>query len=128
MTESQRIEAMIACAEAAHEANRAYCETLGNHSQVPFADAPAWQVLSALRGVAGVLDGNGPERTHESWLGEKERGGWVYGPVKDPSKKEHPCMVPYSELAPEQRQKDTLFVATVKAAAWGWGLLPDLAE
>jgi len=106
-----------ACARAAHEVNRAYCYALGDTSQPPWDSAPDWQKSSALQGVQGVLAGNGPVESHASWLEEKVRTGWKYGPIKDPSKKEHPCMVPYEDLPPEQKQKDMLFVTTVAAVA-----------
>lgn len=106
-----------ACARAAHEANRAYCIAIGDTSQPSWDDAPDWQKSSAANGVVGVLIGNTPEQSHESWLSEKRATGWEYGPVKDPKKKEHPCFVPYAELPSEQRAKDHLFVAVVKAMA-----------
>jgi hypothetical protein len=106
-----------ACARAAHEVNRAYCLAIGDTSQPSWEDAPAWQKSSALNGVEGVLNGNTPEKSHESWLAEKERTGWKYGPVKDPEKKEHPCFVPYAKLPPEQAKKDLLFVGAVRTMA-----------
>ena len=111
-----------ACARAAHEVNRAYCIALGDMSQPPWEDAPGWQKASALNGVVGALNGNTPEQSHEGWLREKEATGWVYGPVKDPEKKKHPCFLPYAKLSPEQRMKDALFVGTVRAVsvALGW--------
>lgn len=71
--------------------------------------------------MLGVLRGNTPEQSHESWFAEKVATGWKYGPVKDPEKREHPCMVSYAELPPVQRQKDHVFVGTVRtwAAALG---------
>jgi RyR domain len=102
-----------ACAQAAHEANRAYCRTLGDQSQPAWDDAPDWQQTSAINGVHGVINGNTPEQSHESWLKEKLETGWKYGPVKDPEKKEHPCFVPYAELPPEQKAKDGIFVGVV---------------
>jgi hypothetical protein len=53
--------------------------------------------------------------SHDSWLEEKRATGWRYGPVKDPEKKEHPCFVPYEQLPVEQRRKDHLFQAVVRA-------------
>lgn len=108
---------ILACARAAHEVNRAYCIALGDGSQPSWEEAPDWQRSSALQGVTGALNGATPEQSHESWLAEKYATGWKYGPVKDPEKKEHPCFVPYAELPPEQRQKDLLFVTTVRAMA-----------
>lgn len=115
-----RIEA---CAQAAHEANRAYCIALGDMSQPAWHEAPQWQRSSAINGVAGVLLGNGPRESHVSWLHEKETTGWKFGPVKDPEKKEHPCFVPYDELPPAQKQKDAVFVGVVKSVATALGLL-----
>lgn len=105
------------CARAAHEANRAWCLAHGDTSQPAWEDAPQWQRDSAIDGVKGVLAGNGPEQSHERWLEHKRKDGWVYGPAKDPAKKEHPCMVPYAELPPEQRAKDGVFVGVVRAMA-----------
>jgi len=106
-------------ARVVHEANRAYCVTMGDRSQVAWEDAPEWQQATAIQGVRGILDGTitRPEQAHESWLLEKMRTGWVYGPVKDVERKQHPCCVPYAALPADQRVKDTLFFAIVRALA-----------
>jgi hypothetical protein len=104
-----------AAARAAHEANRAYCLAIGDASQPPWETAPDWQKSSARNGVAGVLAGNGPRESHQSWLAEKTASGWKYGSVKDSEKKEHPCFVPYDALSPGQKAKDSIFVCTVRA-------------
>ncbi len=111
-----------AIARAVHEVNRAWCLLHGDVSQVSWDDAPEWQKTSAINGVRGVVAGNGPEESHESWLAEKRATGWKYGPVKDAEAKEHPCFVPYVELPPEQKAKDHLFVATVRAMAQAMGM------
>jgi hypothetical protein len=46
-------------------------------------------------------------------MADKIKEGWVYGFVKDPVSKTHPCIVPYEELPEEQQMKDHLFVKTV---------------
>jgi len=117
-------EQIEVCAEAAHEMNRVWCVAHGDFSQMHWGEAPEWQRTSAINGVKGVLDGNGPEQSHESWMKEKVATGWKYGLVKDADKKEHPCMVAYADLPPEQKIKDQIFVATVKtfAAALGYNL------
>jgi hypothetical protein len=53
-------EVQLICAEASHEMNRIYCAALGDNTQVPWKDAPEWQRISALKGVAGVAAGNDP--------------------------------------------------------------------
>lgn len=108
-------------AQVAHEANRAYCLTLGDTSQLPWYDAPDWQRESAIKGVAFHLAEHAAGRTpspsasHDSWLAEKRAAGWTYGPVKNPDAKQHPCFVPYDELPLEQQKKDALFGAIVNA-------------
>lgn len=104
-------------ARVTHEANRAYCLALGDTSQVPWDEAPAWQRDSAIAGVKAVLDGSAtsPQAQHEQWYNLKAKEGWVYGPVKDANRKTHPCMVPYDRLPPEQQAKDHLFRAVVVA-------------
>lgn len=108
-------------ARVAHEANRAYCVTIGDNSQPDWENAPSWQRSSAVNGVQFHLRtlaaGADPktEASHENWLAEKRANGWKYGPVKDPAKKEHPCFMPYSGLPLDQRMKDYIFAAIVRA-------------
>lgn len=110
-------------ARVCHEVNRAYCKTIGDNSQPSWENAPAWQKVSAIDGVHFHLSNPdaGPSASHKNWMADKEADGWKYGPVKDPEKKEHPCMVPYEQLPVEQRAKDYLFIAVVKAMCYGHG-------
>lgn len=103
-------------AGVAHENNRAYCQSIGDDSQPPWSEAPEWQRLSALKGVAMLLANPeaGPGASHASWLAEKQAGGWVYGEVKDPDAKTHPNMMPFEELPQEQQVKYHLFVGIVR--------------
>lgn len=109
-----RIEMIEACARAAHEVNRAYCVAIGDVSQLPWDLAPEWQKMSVRNGIRNALNGATPKQSHDSWLKEKEKDGWKYGPVKDADKKEHPCFVPYEELPNNQKVKDYLFLSTVR--------------
>lgn len=108
-------------ARICHEATRAYCRTIDDHTQVAWDDAPQWQRDSAIEGVmAHVVAMEGgmevePSASHEGWLRLKESEGWIYGKVKNPDKKEHPCMVPYDELPPRERKKDSIFCAIAHA-------------
>lgn len=105
----------IAC--VCHEVNRAYCQALGDDSQPAWADAPEWQRASALAGVQLHIQqpDAGARASHESWMAQKRAEGWVYGPVKDPDAKQHPCMVPFEQLPVEQQAKDYIFRAVVHA-------------
>lgn len=109
------IDNIILAARTAHEANRAYCLSIGDSTQVTWEWALDWQKESAKNGVIGVMAGNTPKESHASWMQQKIEDGWKYGPVKDGSNKEHPCIVPYDQLPLEQMVKDHLFVAVVRA-------------
>jgi hypothetical protein len=114
LTDKQLNDNIDRAAKLCHEVNRAYCNSIGDNSQPSWEDAPQWQKDSAISGVKFHLENETtPEQSHENWLKDKEADGWVYGPVKDPEKKEHPCMVPYHKLPVEQRTKDYLFKAIV---------------
>ena len=102
-----------------HEANRAYCNEIGDHSQKPWQMADQWQRESIIKGVQFALENpTAPASAqHNAWLADKLNDGWKHGPLKDPKKKEHPCIVDYDQLPLEQRLKDTLFKAIVNALA-----------
>lgn len=108
---------VLLAAKTAHEVNRAYCYALGDYSQPFWDDAPDWQKDSVVAGVKAILANpdTTSEQSHANWYAYKLAEGWSYGPVKDPEKKLHPCMVAYSELPAEQRVKDHLFGAAVRA-------------
>lgn len=98
-------------AKVAHEINKSYCQSIGDHSQPDWENAPDWQKSSAVNGVKFHLDNPDatPSASHESWLKQKTEEGWKHGSVKDPEKKEHPCFLPYEQLPTEQKSKDYLF-------------------
>lgn len=110
---------IAAVAKVCHEANRAYCEMLGDTSQASWDAAPQWQRDSAIKVVKFCIANPDapPSANHEAWLEEKRCTGWCYGPVKDAEAKTHPCFVPYHELPIEQQRKDALFKAIVAALA-----------
>lgn len=104
-------------AKACHEANRVWCQANGDSSQKHWDEAPQWQRDSAIVGVRYRLKNPGalPSDQHESWLKAKEKEGWIYGEIKDPNRKLHPCMVPYDMLPEFQKKKDKLFQDIVDA-------------
>lgn len=106
-------------AMTAHEANAAYCRSIGDFSQPAWFAAPEWQKQSARNGVlfhqSNVLAG--ADASHAAWYDEKLKQGWSYGPEKDPENKRHPCMVPYKDLPIEQQIKDHIFRSVVHGMA-----------
>lgn len=108
-------------AQVCHEANRAYCFVTGDASQKSWEEAEQWQRDSAVKGVEFAIANPSapPSAQHESWVAQKVADGWKYGPVKDPEKKEHPCIIPYDGLPEFQQRKDSLFRAVVAALSPG---------
>lgn len=113
-------------ARVCHAANKAYCETLGDMSHLEWPCCNSEQKFNSLSGVKFTLENPDatPESQHQAWYKQKESEGWMYGTVKDVEKKEHPCYLPYDMLPKQQRLKDALFQAVVKALAPG---LPAVA-
>lgn len=116
----------LAIAMLCHSINAAYCQSLGDESQLEWEDTPDSHQQSLIAGVEMHLANPQatPEQSHESWYKQKEAEGWIYGEVKDLEKKEHPCFLPYDELPLEQKAKDYLFRATVHLMKD----LPDVEE
>ena len=43
---------------------------------------------------------------HEVWAVGRIKEGWIYGEVRDDSKKTTPCLVPYDELSDNEKEYD----------------------
>lgn len=100
----------------AHNANRRYCIAIGEQPTPPlWKDSPDWQKTSVRNGVVYRIDNlDAPlSANHENWMNEKLKEGWVYGLTKNVELKQHPCLVPYSELPSAQQAKDAIFVTVV---------------
>jgi RyR domain. len=104
-------------AKVCHDANKSFCEMIGDNSQVAWEQAPEWQKETMIAGVTFCIDNPNalPSANHDSWLKKKEEDGWKYGEIKDPETKTHPCIVPYEKLPIEQQKKNDLFKAIVAA-------------
>jgi hypothetical protein len=56
------------------------------------------------------------EHNHDLWGQQRLAGGWQYGPKRDDQSKQHPCLVPYSELPESEKDFDrNAAVGTLKA-------------
>lgn len=112
-----RTNKILSIAHVCHEANRAWCISQGDFSQVEWENAEKWQRDSAIKGVEFRL--NNPDAKHDAqhnaWMQDKINDGWGYGVTKDTEKKTHPCLVPFENLPLFQQKKDALFCAIVDA-------------
>lgn len=104
-------------AKVCYEANRGFCESIGDYTFVAWEEAPLWQKDTCINGVKFIIASphSGPEVLHENWLKDKYNNGWKHGKTKDAIMKTHPCMVPYTMLSKEQQSKDYIFGAIVRA-------------
>lgn len=103
-------------ARTCHEANRVL-QLAHDDEQLsyPWHLASDEQKASSIEGVKKALEGATAMELHEAWARRKIADGWVYGETKDEGIKTHPCLVPYLKLPEEQRIKDHMFRAIVKA-------------
>lgn len=46
------------------------------------------------------------KNVHEVWAKNRLAEGWTYGTVRDDTKKQTPCLVPYEELPEEEKAYD----------------------
>lgn len=124
MNIAQKLEHVARCA---HEANRHYCRSIGDNSQLPWDKAPAIIKESVLSGVKNMAKNPDmtPAQSHQAWLDYKTAEGWKYGETKDVEAKIHPCMVPYDELPPAQRAKDAIFTSVVRGLLFVEGLCDE---
>lgn len=77
-----------------------------DYNEIPNED----QLESLKQGVKFALEHPNmtSEENHDNWMKMKASQGWIYGPVKDFEKKEHPDMVPYDDLPEIEKRKDKM--------------------
>ena len=46
------------------------------------------------------------ENTHDVWAEGRIKDGWTYGEKRNDALKQHPCLVPYSELTESEKEYD----------------------
>lgn len=114
---------ILGVAKICHEANRAFCETMGDYSHAPWDNSDVDQQDLMLEGVMFALTGpREVDELHENWRKKKEDQGWTYGLVKNQERKEHPNMKDFELLPFEEQMKNALFLSIVI------GMSPALAR
>ena len=65
------------------------------------------------------------ENVHDTWAKGRMDEGWTYGPVRDDAKKQHPCLVPYSELPESEKayDRDTAISTLKFICKMGYGIV-----
>lgn len=70
-----------------------------NPKPIDLSDVVLTEELNELREAIA-------ENAHDVWAVERQAQGWTYGPRRDDTKKETPCMVPYSQLPDSEKKFD----------------------
>ena len=56
------------------------------------------------------------ENNHDIWAAQRIKEGWTYGLNRDDNKKEHPDLIPYSDLPESEKEYDrNSAIETIKA-------------
>ena len=100
-------------AKVCHQANKAYCEALGDKTHLEWDQVPEELKTSVIEGVKSKAKHHqiAAAQMHNLWMRKKAEDGWTYGAEKSLEKKTHPSLLPYRQLPVEQRIKDELFLA-----------------
>lgn len=118
--QDERRRAAEDIARVIHAANRELQIVQGDpRPSPPWDEAPEYQVRENIASVELVLadPGRTAEANHQGWYERLIADGWRRGEVKDEAAKTHPLLVPFAELPEDQKRKDVLFVAIVRALA-----------
>jgi hypothetical protein len=62
------------------------------------------------------------EAEHKRWITEKRLLGWTYAEQRNEVSKKHPCMVPYAQLAEQDKEKDRVMWREILRHVEGGGL------
>jgi hypothetical protein len=99
-----KIEALAA---KIHDENKAYCESIGDFSQLQWRDTNYWYQFGVVKAIIEFR--NNPNLStvefHSLWANDKVENGWVYGKKFDIEAKTHPDLVSYAELPETQKIK-----------------------
>jgi hypothetical protein len=92
--------------------------------QLVKADAPEKVSIKRARKAVDAAIEAMAEMEHEGWMEHKFRNDWTYHTERDDKVKRHDCLVPFSVLPEEQKEKDRTQVRTYLdfAAAAGYGV------
>jgi hypothetical protein len=90
---------------------------IGEPGAITWDQATTAQRIASMRGVTAHIKNPfmTPKQAHDAWVEDRRNEGWVWGIDKNDALKTHPWLVPWNQLPPIQRVKDSLFSSTVRA-------------
>lgn len=95
-------------------------------STEPYIPQPIPVAQSELPAQINELTERLAENTHDLWALERQAQGWTYGPERNDSTKQHPCLVAYARLPESEKTYDrNTALGTLKAImALGYKIEP----
>ena len=78
------------------------------------------RVMEKSRLAADIIE-KISEQVHKTWMSNRIQEGWKYGPERNDSLKQTPCIVPYSELPELEKEYDRKTVITTINALYDLG-------
>lgn len=94
--------------------NKEYCLALNDKSKKDWNHLDEEKKREIKKAINEHLIKNiDPESSHNLWMSEKTKQGWVYGVEINEGERTHPCIVHWSELPKEQKAKDYLFCTII---------------
>lgn len=107
-------EYLIDIAKVAHQANRAFLNTLGDTSEKDWENLSEEAKKETAEQVEFSLQNEhvGAEAHHIAWMNEMKEKGYTHGEVGD---MKHPLLVPFDLLPAENQKQHKLFFAVVQA-------------
>jgi hypothetical protein len=73
---------------------------------MPYEPQPIDTSKIRLHGDLHDLTEQLAENAHDHWARLRMSEGWTYGPQRNDESKQHPCLVPYSELPESEKEYD----------------------
>lgn len=66
------------------------------------------------------------EHIHDVWSLSRIEQGWTYGPSRNDVQRQHPCLLPYSQLPESEKLLDrkTAFETLAAIVSLGWKITP----
>jgi len=116
LSEAEGSDKIERIAKVVHETNRILQEIAGEKISPHWEELPQNMKDVTMGGVKQAIETNvTAAESHDNWVKMKEADGWKYGPVKDAEKKKHPLMVPFDEMKPIDKAKDSLLIVVTNA-------------
>ncbi len=114
---AQPLLSTVDIARIVHEAHRELQHRTGDPAPVAAWDDAPERHADTIASVEAALAGDDAPTQHGKWMARRLEAGWRWGRRKDVAAKTHPALVPYGDLPDDQRARDELFVAAVRALA-----------